>query len=84
MSSLHEWAKRYTSAVREYLAGTDETALDQAYELGRDALGAGSGLLEVAAVHQETLSSALAEHPHESLRMVRRFLALFHGMPGAI
>ena len=49
------------AALTEYLAGVEEPALKQAYELGRQALGEGLGILDVAAVHGEALERALRQ-----------------------
>jgi signal transduction histidine kinase len=48
----------YASALHDYCAGGSEEALLQAYQLGRAAVTEGMGVLDVAALHQEVLSSA--------------------------
>lgn len=58
---LDELAERYLLALRDYFAGAGEAALAQAYELGRKALASEVGLLEMAALHQESLMTILFE-----------------------
>ena len=48
-------AERYTDGLREYLDGGGEAALQRAYELGRDALSEGIGLLDMITLHQNAL-----------------------------
>ncbi len=49
----------YQFALRDYLAGGSEAALQQAYELGRKALTEGLGVLEMAALHHDALVTVL-------------------------
>jgi PAS domain S-box-containing protein len=56
-------AREYTSALNAYLSGAGETALVQAYELGRIAAGAGVGLLEIALMYQEALQTLPPQSP---------------------
>lgn len=58
---LHELTGQYKAALREYCAGGGEAPLLRAYQLGRDAVGAGVGVLDMASLHQEALVSALLE-----------------------
>ncbi len=41
----------YAAALRSYLNGSGEPALRQAYEVGRSALSAGSGVLDMVQIH---------------------------------
>lgn len=50
-----EFAARYQQLLRTYLASGGEGSLLDAYELGRDALGSGLGILDVTSVHQQSL-----------------------------
>jgi PAS domain S-box-containing protein len=50
----------YASALREYIAKAEEAALERAYELGRQAIAAGLGVLEMTELHHEALMQALA------------------------
>jgi light-regulated signal transduction histidine kinase (bacteriophytochrome) len=54
---------RYSEALVRYLAGADEVALNQAYELGRKALGDGLGVLDIAMLHHGALDAVLAGEP---------------------
>jgi signal transduction histidine kinase len=57
-----DWLReRYFTALRDYLANGGESALQQAYEIGRRAIGEGVGALELLAVHQEALDTILGE-----------------------
>jgi signal transduction histidine kinase len=51
----------YSAALREYLADAGEAPLQRAYEIGRSAIGAGLGVLDLVAVHAETLEGLLGE-----------------------
>lgn len=53
---------QYREALREYLDGHGEEALHKAYELGREALAAGTGLLDLVNLHQRAILS-LAREP---------------------
>jgi signal transduction histidine kinase len=48
--------KRYQAVLGEYLARRDEAALQQAYELGRSAMNAGCGVVEVTQLHHQALA----------------------------
>jgi signal transduction histidine kinase len=63
-------AEEYAAAFQEYLVAADEGALQRAYELGHDALSQGLRMLDLAAVHHETLANVLrgAASPEESAR----------------
>jgi signal transduction histidine kinase len=56
-------ADRYTASLREYLVGGGEAALQRAYELGRDALGQGVGLLDMITLHHNALRTVLQIMP---------------------
>lgn len=51
--------RQFAAALRSCLAREQERALEQAYELGRDAIARGLGVLDVAKLHQEALVSTL-------------------------
>jgi signal transduction histidine kinase len=75
-----ELRNRYDAALRDCLAEGGEAALQHAYELGRRAIGDGLGVLELVALHQETLEAILREKngPESLVRAVGeagRFLA---------
>src|ERR1700677_4613292 len=48
---------RYQAVLGEYLAHPDEAALQQAYELGRAAMNAGCGIVDVTRLHHQALAS---------------------------
>ncbi len=52
---------RYDAALRDCLAEGGEAPLQHAYELGRSAIGDGLGVLELVALHQESLDTILRE-----------------------
>jgi light-regulated signal transduction histidine kinase (bacteriophytochrome) len=52
-------SERYSAALAHYLADPDEEVLNQAYELGRKALGDGLGVLDIAMVHHGALRAAI-------------------------
>jgi signal transduction histidine kinase len=47
------FSENYSSALDSYLTRQDETALRQAYELGREAMTRGTSLVELVLIHQE-------------------------------
>jgi signal transduction histidine kinase len=59
--NTHEFKRRYAAALRDHLGGCGEAALLQGYELGRQAIADGMGLIDLIAVHQETLGAILAD-----------------------
>lgn len=61
MSAAQEIADRYTRGLREYLNGAGEESLRGAYELGRQAVLEGLGLLDVVAIAHEASRGVLAE-----------------------
>src|SRR3954469_8410170 len=52
-------AEEYEAVLRDYLGGTGEAALERAYELGRRALAAGLGALDMARVHHGALEASM-------------------------
>jgi light-regulated signal transduction histidine kinase (bacteriophytochrome) len=53
-------SERYSAALARYLADPDEEVLNQAYELGRKALGDGLGVLDIALVHHGALQAVIS------------------------
>jgi signal transduction histidine kinase len=51
--------RNYRTALTNYLCGRDERPLQAAYEIGRNSLAAGMGLLEVSKLHHAALNSLL-------------------------
>src|SRR5260370_2054605 len=68
----------YEKAMREYLKRADESSLESAYELGRRALEQGLGVVEFAALHEESLLHLLqnarsAAECENSVRLLGHF-----------
>lgn len=64
MSALaREMQQRYSEAFASYLAGANEVALNQAYELGRKALADGLGVLDIAITHHNALDAVVEGEP---------------------
>jgi signal transduction histidine kinase len=55
-----ETASAYPQSLQNYLGGGGESALQQAYQIGRSALDAGIGLVAIADIHHACLSALLA------------------------
>jgi signal transduction histidine kinase len=74
-----EVKEEYAAAFQAYFETEGEAALERAYEVGRQAVAQGLGVLEMAALHAETLSAALARArtAEESRRMVERAARFF-------
>lgn len=69
--------RQFNAALRSCLASEEEQALQQAYELGRDAIARGLGVLDMAKLHQEALAAALRSQPQSgALSCVRAAGAL--------
>jgi signal transduction histidine kinase len=75
----HKLDREYTAALRQYLENPGEAMLHRGYELGRKALENGFGVLEMAALYQETLAKALsgAQAPAASRRVVKTATTFF-------
>jgi GAF domain-containing protein len=72
-----EFRAAYTSAVAAYVAAGDEATRRAAYELGRDAVASGLGLMDVADAHHDALLAALgAGTPAEAATGAARDLLL--------
>jgi two-component system sensor histidine kinase UhpB len=65
--ALDEITREYATALRNYLLRGGEAALQQGYELGRRALGKGLGVLDMIAIHHQTLH--LIAHKSARLEM---------------
>ncbi len=63
--------QQYAAGLQDFLTGGGETALHHAYELGRDALNQGVGLLDMIALHQDALGTLLRHRsiPQRTLEM---------------
>lgn len=63
MNALHKTEQKlaslYAQSLQEYLDGAGEAALQQAYELGREAMVQGLGVLDLVAIHEEAARTAV-------------------------
>src|SRR2546426_1918410 len=53
-------SRDYAATLRRYLVRQQEGRLQEAYELGRKAIASGLGVLDMARIHQQALSSCLS------------------------
>jgi len=60
MNSRLRTARQYKAALRHYLAQGQEALLQKAYELGREAIASGLGVLDMARIHQQALTLCLS------------------------
>lgn len=74
-ASAPDLLDQYQRALCEYLDTGGETALHEAYELGRAALAGGKGLLELVNVHQLATVAAIAGRPAAERTLARRLTA---------
>lgn len=58
-----EMEAQYRRALRDYLAGAGEAALQRAHELGRRAMADGLGVLDVASMHHASLQAVWQQLP---------------------
>jgi signal transduction histidine kinase len=56
---LQARSRQYAAILRRYLQGEPEAVLEEAYELGRAAIGEGLGVLDMARVHQQVMASCV-------------------------
>lgn len=56
---VRRFEARYVDALREFLARPGEVPLLEAYDVGRDALGAGLGVMDMAGIHHHALLTVL-------------------------
>lgn len=72
--ALQKRTATYANALRDYLDRGGESALLEAYQLGREVLSEGRGVLELVALHQGALVAALLRAPaeEESARIAQR------------
>jgi light-regulated signal transduction histidine kinase (bacteriophytochrome) len=60
ISSLREILDRYSNALKDHIDITNESTLQAAYTIGRDAIAAGIGVLEIAEIHKEVIVALLS------------------------
>ena len=49
--------EQYTVTLEQYLTGPEEAALSRAYEIGREALARGLGVLDIASIYHDAISA---------------------------
>ncbi|HEV8325557.1 MAG TPA: HAMP domain-containing sensor histidine kinase [Myxococcota bacterium] len=78
-AAMQGLAQRYSEALQAYAAGPDEDTLSRAYEMGREALRAAVGLVDLAVVHRDALAKAMhrAHTLEESLRVAETAMSFF-------
>src|ERR1044071_5027982 len=69
---IEDFAAEYNAALADYLTRADEDALSRAYELGREALQNGLGLLDLVSLHKEAIDGAIAPIPSSDRQRVAR------------
>jgi signal transduction histidine kinase len=77
-SAVQDLARDYASLLRAYLSDEDEMCLHRVYELGRRALNADFGLLELTELHEKALTVALGQASRDEER--ERILRLGHAL----
>ncbi len=79
MSDVRELAERYETALQAYLTGIQEPVLKQAYELGRQALSEGFGILDMASIHGQALAQAVgrARSSEQAAQVAQRAMDFF-------
>lgn len=60
-AALDAWARDYGLALKSFLGGAGELVLHEAYELGRQAVNQGVGVIQIAAMHHEALAGILRD-----------------------
>ncbi len=68
MSDLDDLARDYRVAFQRYLPQRSEAALTDGYELGRQAIARGVGLLDLVQVHHAVLAEVLEDTPDAEVR----------------
>ena len=77
--TMEKLEDQYTSALQDSIAGRGESALHQAYELGRRALAEGLGVLDMAAMYHKALAAGLPRDstPEETVLILRAGYSFF-------
>lgn len=71
--------KKYEALLLEYIENEERSKLGQAYQLGRDVISKGIGMLEIAEIHHETLSKVLSNDisSEEKKRVINSAMEFF-------
>lgn len=67
--SLCELEQRYAAALEDYLERGGEAGLQRGYELGRQALGEGRGILEMVELHHRALAAVLGRRQAAEVKL---------------
>lgn len=67
----------YRGALTDFLSGAGEDALLRAYEIGRQAMAGGVGLLEMVTLHHDALRQAMARLPPDQRARATRSAEAF-------
>jgi signal transduction histidine kinase len=67
MSLVDRYAQDYREALDLYLKGAGESALSSAYEIGRRAVAAGLGILDVVSLHEKAVASITERRPQDEM-----------------
>jgi len=65
MTALEDLTRDYRAAFLRYVAQRSEAALTLGYQLGRESVVRGAGLLELVQVHHQVLAEVLTDTPPE-------------------
>jgi light-regulated signal transduction histidine kinase (bacteriophytochrome) len=67
--------EQYVPALEDYLRGSGEAALSRAYDLGREGLNVGMGVLDMAMIHRDAVGAVLQRSlvPYEFARAAEFF-----------
>src|SRR5439155_11264306 len=58
-NGVRKLSRQYAVGLRNFMKGRNEAMLAQAYELGRDAIARGLGVLDMARIHEAALLAVL-------------------------
>ncbi|HZI92715.1 MAG TPA: ATP-binding protein [Patescibacteria group bacterium] len=61
--TLPDQLEAYSANLKEYMDGGGEAALKNAYELSREAMANGAGVLEIATLHHRAMAAVTQEDP---------------------
>src|SRR5690242_4347827 len=67
MSLVDRYAEDYREALDLFLKGAGESALSSAYEIGRRAVAAGLGILDVVSLHEKAVAAILERKPQDAM-----------------
>jgi len=66
------FARRYAATLQKFLASRQEALLERAYKLGREAVAAKVGLLNIVRIYQDALDELLQELPATNVKKRQR------------